>query len=77
MSKADEMFEKLGYEKGSGHNLGNGEKYIYYSGNYNNINLYKKSKKININGSFSMQELKAINEKVKELRMDRKIREER
>lgn len=64
---ADEMFEELGYEKGSGHNLGNGEKYIYYSGNYNNINLYKKSKKININGSFSMQELQAINKKVEEL----------
>ena len=64
---ADKMFEKLGYEKGSGHNLGNGEKYIYYSGNYNTINLYKKSKKININGSFSMQELQAINRKVLEL----------
>ena len=76
MSKADDMFEKLGYEKGSGHNLGNGEKYIYYSGNYNNINLYKKSKKININGSFSMQELQAINEKVKELRLGKQLNKE-
>ena len=66
------MMKELGYEKGSGHNLGNGEKYIYYSGNYNNINLYKKSKKININGSFSMQELQAINKKCQELRLDMK-----
>lgn len=67
MKTADEMMKELGYEKGSGHNLGNGEKYIYYSGNYNNINFYKKSKKININGSFSMQELQAINKKCQEL----------
>lgn len=67
MSKADEMFEKLGYENGTGHNLGDGEKYIYYEGHYNRILFYKKSKKININGSFTIQELQAINEKVKEL----------
>ena len=67
MSKADEMFEKLGYEKGSGSNLGDGEKFIYYKGHYNDMRFYKKIKVLSINGSFSMQELQAINEKCKEL----------
>ena len=67
MSKADEMFEKLGYENGLGRNLGDGEKYIYYKGHYNNMLFYKKSKKLSINGQFNILELQAINEKVKEL----------
>ena len=67
MSKADEMFKKLGYENGTGYNLGDGEKYIYYNIHYNNIRFYKKSKKISINGSFTMQELQAINLKCQEL----------
>ncbi len=65
---ADEMFEELGYEKGSGSNLGDGEKFIYYKGHYNDMRLYRKSRKISIHGSFTMQELQAINKKCEELK---------
>lgn len=65
---ADEMFKELGYENGTGHNLGDGEKYIYYEGHYNRILFYKKSKKIIINGNFTIQELQAINKKVEKLK---------
>lgn len=90
MSKADEMFKELGYEKEE-------DKYriaYYLKQNFTHfivikkIYLYKIEKDIcmeqwnitegiKISYNIGMQELQAINEKVKELRMDRKIREER
>ena len=76
MSKADEMFEKLGYKKSVGETTevymqSRNSKYIYFS---------KLIKRIKFDGAYTfidIQELQAINEKVKELRMDRKIREEK
>lgn len=77
MSKADEMFEELGYK-----NVRENENWIVYKGKEKDIDFNKKYKTIEVeNGmeskKFNMQELQAINEKVKELRVDRKIREER
>lgn len=66
MSKADEMFKKLGYKKSIGETtevfkLSRASKNIYFS---------KLIKIIRIDGEYDfidMQELQAINEKVKEL----------
>lgn len=67
MSKADKMFEELGYQK---------ERYINnsirYYGNKNYIIFAYIDKSVRVSGTenvsiLSMQELKAINEKVKEL----------
>ena len=70
MSNADEMFEELGYENGTGNNLGNGEKFIWYKRfpNYNKVLFYEKTKQINITANITMQELKAINQFCKEKR---------
>ena len=76
MSKADEMFEKLGYGM---EEVGNGIE--YYTDNVVNNkeidfieNVDTKEKEIWINdfNVITMQELQAINEKVKELRLDRR-----
>ena len=81
MSKADEMFKELGYmQSHDGNN--NTEYYKYEDGLLANdtliiIRFYMKDKEVWGNKAISMQELQAINEKVKELRMDIKIREER
>lgn len=69
MSKADEMFEKLKYYKKESKNIISYEnvdieKFIYFNKNIRMINCenyYDGS------GDISMQELQAINEKVKEL----------
>lgn len=73
MSKADEMFEKLGYEKmeDSKTNIGciyvNYKKYSMFQ-TIVKIIFHYKTKKITIaNEYMTMQELQAINEKVKEL----------
>ena len=68
MSKADEMFEKLGYKK---------EEHHYHCGNtidYENlengtaIDFMLENKWVKVwHITISMQELQAINEKVKEL----------
>lgn len=66
MSKADEIFESLGYKKSIGettevYKLSRDNKNIYFS---------KLIKRIKIDGEYNfidMQELLAINEKVKEL----------
>jgi uncharacterized protein YlbG (UPF0298 family) len=68
MSKADEMFEKLGYKKEV-------RKYAdVYNKHYKDINMIRqfgfntKSKAVMIDVEYiTMQELQAINEKVKEL----------
>ena len=73
LSKADEIFKELGYEKVSDikENIGyvyfKREKHsIYYE--YPKIIFHNKIKKLTIQNDYlSMQELQAINEKVKEL----------
>jgi len=64
MSKADEMFEKLGYEKICGDYLECG----YIGDNHNRI-MFSNEKTINgkLCEDLTMKELQAINEKVKEL----------
>lgn len=71
MSKADGMFEKLGYKKYLDSN-DNIEFYKYEDGLLRNdtlilIRFYAKHKKVWKNEEMSMEELQAINEKVKEL----------
>ena len=73
MSKADEMFKELGYEKVSDIRENTGYVYvkreknsIYYE--YPKIIFHNKFKKLTIQNDYlSMQELQAIKEKVKEL----------
>lgn len=61
MSEADKMFEELGYEKHE-------NKYaIYFTREYNSIRFGKENLTICTTGLFKIQELKAINEKYKEL----------
>lgn len=63
MSKADEMFEIIGYK-----NTFNN----YYEHDFGtSIEFENKYKEINISGHIGIEELQAINEKVKELRMVR------
>lgn len=69
MSKADKMFEELGYVKDE-----TGEEIIYQL-NQHEIVFYLNRKQFDcgcgIGREFiTMQELKAINEKVKELRLE-------
>ena len=71
LSKADEMFKKLGYKI---NNLSNSHIIQYkidrdneFHFVYIRIDFYKRLKNINIDGTISMEELQAINEKVKEL----------
>lgn len=71
MSKADRLFEKLGYK-----NVRENENWIVYKGSTKDIDFNKKYKYIEVergmsNEKVTMQELQAINEKVKELRMVR------
>lgn len=71
MSKADEMFEKLGYKKT--YNINNDEVLMIGYGLNNEkideceIIFLKKAKKIIIGIAIGMEELQAINEKCKEL----------
>ena len=80
MSKADKLFEELGYEKVSNIRESTGYVYfkrekhsIYYE--YPKIIFHNKFKKLTIQNDYlSIQELQAINLKVKELRLDRRRR---
>lgn len=66
MSKADELFEKQGYKKEE-RNLKSG-KIIEYDDGDRQIDFIFRYKEVKIwNVAIDMQELKAINEKVKEL----------
>lgn len=72
MSDADKLFEELGYEKEKFENEIN-EKIIYTDKGNEDIQIifqvtYQLIKIVNYEG-IGMQELKAINAKVKELRM--------
>lgn len=70
MSKADEMFKNLGYEIDSTYEI---EGHLYFCKHYIKIDFDLKRKdfyKYNLSDyrcPISMQELQAINEKVKEL----------
>ena len=73
MSKADEMFKELGTNK-----IDNCD-FCVYEGKINSINriLFNKVEKSIIFEGFNairIEELQAINEKVKELRLDRRRR---
>ena len=80
MSKADEMFAELGYEKVT--NIRENTGYVYFKKEkhfiyqeYPKIIFHNRIKKLTIQNDYlSMQELQAINEKVKELRLDRRRR---
>ena len=77
MSKADELFKSLGYEIV----IKNGN-YIKYLKDDDNVyyflkdvkEFYKSGEYDGMCGNITMQELKAINLKVKELRLDRRKR---
>ena len=79
---ADEMFEELGYKKfNKKHDF---ENIKYYKDNDNVFYFDETDKSFCKSGEYdemcddiTIKELQAIKEKVKELRMDRKIREER
>lgn len=74
MSKADEMFEKLGYEKDKSYNLISYEKDV---GKHLYTIVFDITNKTFYKGStcqdeaITMLELQAINEKVKELGWDK------
>ena len=90
MKTADKMFEELGYKKiEDEYNINYTKMYSFINGNRvrEQIRFCKLDKYVHIEnfnydtgvifGKFlNMQELQAINEKVKELRMDKEIREE-
>ena len=68
MSKADKMFEKLGYKKIESENI-----IIYVNTHGKNIEFSKLINRFAVYGKYyflDMQELQAINEKVKELRVE-------
>ena len=66
---ADEMFKEMGYK-----NTFNN----FYEHDFGTtIDFKSRYKEIEIRGTIDVRDLQAINEKVKELRMDRKIREEK
>ena len=65
MKTADSMFEELGYRK-----YYENEYEIQFRNSIWQIIFLKIPKKISISNILTMQELKAINEKCKELRMD-------
>ena len=70
MSKADETLIDLGYEK---MDLLNSEYYYNLQKNRDWIEFVNNST-IKVRADLTMQELEAINEKVKELRLDRRRR---
>lgn len=84
MKTADEMFEELGYEK-KYLNTQNIQWYIkkLFKNNYTQIIFDVIDKTVAASNdkneaiNLDMQELQAINKKCKELRLDRKIREEK
>ena len=68
MSKADEMFDELFYSK-----IHDNKRRILYKAGFSRIEFNKNMKTIYVD-NINMEELQAINEKVKELRLDRRRR---
>ena len=62
MSKADEMFDELGYEK-----IHDNKRRIVYSNHLTRITFKIKNQWIDINMNLDIRELQAINQKCKEL----------
>lgn len=81
MSKADKLFEELGYKKLNKKEIKSSFDNdfiklllcVYEAPMYNFIYFYK-DKTFNFTTTKNIQELQAINEKVKELRLDRRRR---
>lgn len=68
MSKADEMFKKLGYIKTEGAwREDNKLQIVSYNGNETLIEFILDTKNVFIGSFLNIQELQAINEKCKEL----------
>ena len=77
MSKADEMFEKLGYEVSNSEfveELNVTTNTVVDNGYIKIIFFNNQTMLIDADDILNMQELQAINEKVKELRLDRRRR---
>lgn len=78
MSKADEFFKSLGYKLLDNLDKDYDNKYIVYIKKEKTIKFKKENHKVGINDQqrnyINIQELQAINEKVKELRLDRRRR---
>ena len=78
MSKADEMFKKLGYKKK--HHIAEDEVILIGYTKFDepvdecSIMFLKKAKRLMAMNWITINELQAINEKVKELRLDRRRR---
>ena len=66
---ADNMFFSMGYYKNNIEGKNSIIAFCYSNEQCDDIYFYLDEKKIVINGELSMQELKAINMKCKELRM--------
>lgn len=62
MSKADEMFDEMGYEK-----IHDNKRRIVYKKYWSKIEFHIKNKWIEIDFKIDIQELQAINEKCREL----------
>ena len=77
MSKADEIWKALGYKFGytqwGGLRLKKDDDNIFIF-NKENKNFYKTGEYDSMCDNITIQELQAINEKVKELRLDRRRR---
>lgn len=74
MSKADEMFEKLGYRKANKHVAYIKEDdFILFINKKQGVCIHKEGSEY---PAFTMQELQAINEKVKELRLGKQLNKE-
>lgn len=68
MSKADEMFKELGYKKTERNYRTAGKVYEYENDDCRCIDFMSDLKEVKLwNITINMQELQAINEKVKEL----------
>ena len=68
MSKADEMFEKLGYiKKETSWKEENKKHFVEYNSNDTQIQFSIDTKHVLITNILNMKELQAINEKCKEL----------
>ena len=72
---ADEMFDKLGYKKHETTWKEDGKNhFVEYNSNDTQIQFSLDTKHIMITNIINLQELEAINEKVKELRLGRRRR---
>ena len=78
MDKADRLFEKLGYRLEHYHyNCDDSDVYTYHEKDRNNFLRFETSSRTFyslFDKTYNVKELQAINEKIKELRLDRRRR---